>query len=734
MSKLLEKIVATRLSYVLEQRGLLNEAQAGFRQNRSTSDQILRLTQSATDQMHQKQQGHATIATFYDCEKAFDKVWREGLLFKMQQLNIPYRYIRYVRKFLSGRKAKVEVNNEQGRTFTLNQGLPQGSAISPLLFIIFVNDITLDLNAKTMASLFADDTATWVQDGKIKETTKTLLQDEIDTILKWARTWKMAVNTDKTKLMVMSSSTADCAWKPKLEGNGHSIDPVQDYRFLGVEVDQQLRFAKHLETIICKEKKRINIMKCMAGKDWGSSMEDQRKVYLQYVRTVLEYASEGWSSWLAPTNMQKLERVQNEALRTASRLAKGCPVDFLRLETNVEPLELRLQKNDEILWDRYERLPETDARNQFIKREVPPRLTTRHGFRIMTQPRMAQWNIKRETSTGPMAPWLTLDNIEVHYVPLEKKKAEYSTEQLKELAIKKISEFDTPVQIFVDGSTSGNQRDGGAGLYAITSEGQELHREAQPAGKFCSSFSAECRAFLLALKWIQQDTHPAQTIMVLTDSMSMTTAIQANDPKDTDPWMQDIKTTANNTPNKIILLWIPSHCGIEGNEIADELAAKGTSLDQSNITVTHSIVKAKIRNRRWTPTHPRACATYGERIKPKRIESSWPNHVRVAFSKLRTGHSKDLREYRHRLQIEEDPFCPCGSGEEETIEHVVCKCTRLEARRRMLGEVKISILVEDPETARSMLALLYDSVRIKEPDKDPEDQMGSSQSPSEPTH
>ena len=108
--------------------------------------------------------------------------------------------------------------------------------------------------------------------------------------------WKMEVNTEKTKLMVISSGTADCAWKPKLEGNGHSIDPVQDYRFLGVEEDQQLRFTKHIETIVCKGKKRINIMKCMAGKDWGSSMEDQRKIYLQYVRTVLEYASEGWSS------------------------------------------------------------------------------------------------------------------------------------------------------------------------------------------------------------------------------------------------------------------------------------------------------------------------------------------------------------------------------------------------------------------------------------------------------
>ena len=349
MGKLLEKIVAARLSYILEQRGLLNDAQAGFRQNRSTSDQVLRLTQSATDQFHQREGGHATIATFYDCEKAFDKVWREGLLFKMQQLDLPHQYIRYVRSFLSGRKAKVEVNNVIGKSIQLNQGLPQGSAISPLLFIIFVNDLTLDLDPRSKASLFADDTATWVQDGKIKDSTKTFLQKEIDTILTWAKKWKMAVNTDKTKYMVISSSSADCSWQPNLEGNGHQIDPVTDYRFLGVEVDQGLRFTKHLETIICKGKKRVNIMKCLAGKEWGSSMKDQMRIYLQYVRTVLEYCSEGWSSWLAPTNLDRLDKVQNEALRTASRLAKGCPLDFLRLETNVEPLGVRLQKNDEIL-------------------------------------------------------------------------------------------------------------------------------------------------------------------------------------------------------------------------------------------------------------------------------------------------------------------------------------------------------------------------------------------------
>ena len=82
-------------------------------------------------------------------------------------------------------------------------------------------------------------------------------------------------------------------------------------------------------------------------------------------------------------------------------------------------------------------------------------------------------------------------------------------------------------------------------------------------------------------------------------------------------------------------------------EKVDELVDKGTLSDQTEIIVTHSIIK-KQKNRKWEPTHERARATYIERRKPKDIEKSWPKHVRSAYAKLRTGNSKDLREYRHR--------------------------------------------------------------------------------------
>ena len=110
MGKLLEKIIVNRLICVLEERGLLDENQAGFRPARSTTDQIWKLVQEASDNMHDNKRKR-TVVTFFDYEKAYDKVWRDGLLWKMNELGVPQRFCTYVRHFLSSRQTRVEVNN-----------------------------------------------------------------------------------------------------------------------------------------------------------------------------------------------------------------------------------------------------------------------------------------------------------------------------------------------------------------------------------------------------------------------------------------------------------------------------------------------------------------------------------------------------------------------------------------------------------------------------------------------
>jgi hypothetical protein len=99
LRKVMEKMIADRLSNILEERGQINDNQAGFRRGRCTADQVLKVIQAATDEIHKKR-GGALGVIFFDFEKAYDKVWRDGLIHKMIQLKIPYRFIKFVRNFL----------------------------------------------------------------------------------------------------------------------------------------------------------------------------------------------------------------------------------------------------------------------------------------------------------------------------------------------------------------------------------------------------------------------------------------------------------------------------------------------------------------------------------------------------------------------------------------------------------------------------------------------------------
>ena len=141
-------------------------------------------------------------------------------------MNMPKAFRRYTTSFLSNRHTQVEINGERSKRFILREGLPQGSALSPLLFLIFINGIDVELDADTIASLFADDTAEWIVDGKVRGINCKLMQQEIDKILDWAEKWKMVLNTDKTKLMVTSTSNDDKKWDREMKAGEDQIEAV----------------------------------------------------------------------------------------------------------------------------------------------------------------------------------------------------------------------------------------------------------------------------------------------------------------------------------------------------------------------------------------------------------------------------------------------------------------------------------------------------------------------------
>ena len=727
LGKILEKMIADRLSAYMEEKELFNECQAGFRQERCTGDQVWKLVQTATDKMQSRRDGGlATLVTFFDFERAYDKVWREGLIAKMIKLKVPYSFIKYARLFLSGRKTTVEINGQRSKTFYLNEGLPQGSAISPLLFLLFINDITEYMSPGATPSLFADDTAAYVECGKDKTEAVKKMQENINGIERWADEWKMRLNAGKTQVMVLSTSNADTSWKPKLYLGETQLEVVKEYKFLGITIDSGLRFTTHVNRVIAKARRRIKILKCLAGKEWGQSLDTQRALYITYIRSCLEYAAPSWYPWISKTARKSLETVQNECLRVMTRMAKTTPVDFLRLQAGIEPLESRVEKNNMIQWERFARLKPNDARKKLAEEEIKQRIASRAGWRTLTKNKMNH-NLNRDIPKPHMNPMMQI-NATITGVELEKNKDEYTLQELATRTDLKVAEINADVEIYTDGSTSGEQKNGGAGVFAQDRTGQVLLEDWKAAGELCSSYDGECVAMKTALEWIEEDNRGEASYAIFSDSLSLTSALKSNSWNDKHEWLRCIKTLLNRNQKPITICWVPSHCNTHGNDKADRLADQGAKLNQDNAPVTMRITQAKIRSQSWKVTKERAKAIFGERRKPSKEESKWPPTIRHMYGRLRSGHAKELKDYRHRhLKLDVAGMCiHCDTDAQETIEHILVDCPQLGARRREIFEgavVTPEMLTSHPDKCRRFLEARFDKMKWR---KKVEDEGGGS--------
>ncbi|GFT94731.1 probable RNA-directed DNA polymerase from transposon BS [Trichonephila clavipes] len=153
-SKLAEKIISTRLNDFLETNKILIPEQHGFRPRLSTTHQLLRVVEYIKEGNNM---GQCTAAVFLDIQKAFDRVWHSGLLFKLINYNIPTPLILLLNSYISNRSFTVKINRTYSQTRSISAGVAQGSILGPVLFNLYVNDILKSTN--TMLCMYADDTA-----------------------------------------------------------------------------------------------------------------------------------------------------------------------------------------------------------------------------------------------------------------------------------------------------------------------------------------------------------------------------------------------------------------------------------------------------------------------------------------------------------------------------------------------------------------------------------------------
>ena len=239
-------------------------------------------------------------------------VWREGLLIKMKRLGLTGNLFSFVKNFLTNRTIQVRVGSEFSSLRLLQNGTAQGSVISPLLFLLMINDLPDNLvNVET--SLFADDSCIYKSGRDLSVILRTI-QNNLDKLADWCNVWGFKININKT-VAVLFTHRIDKI-ESRLKVNGEPIKIAKTVKFLGLVFDTKLSWNAHIAYIQEKCKKRLNLMRMISGQNWGASKTSLLIIYRTLVRSVLDYGATAYNS-TSHANKQKLDKIQSKALRIA---------------------------------------------------------------------------------------------------------------------------------------------------------------------------------------------------------------------------------------------------------------------------------------------------------------------------------------------------------------------------------------------------------------------------------
>jgi len=296
LSKVMESVIRDVITEHLDRHKLIRDSQHGFRRGRSCTTNILEFLDMVTDVINQKEN---VDVIFLDFAKAFDKVPHRRLLAKLQSHGIDGKVVRWVASWLKGRKQRVCIDGSSSHWADVLSGIPQGSVLGPLLFLIFIND--LEDGIISVILKFADDTKIF---RKVTSATDGLrLQQDLNRLCDWADKWQMEFNIAKCKTMHIGRGSIEYDYSMR----GHQLDVVTTEKDLGVLISSNLKVAEHCYEAYCKANRMLGLLKRTVKYRNPDTMV---RLYKSLVRPHLEYSSPAWSPHYRKDKLL-LERVQH---------------------------------------------------------------------------------------------------------------------------------------------------------------------------------------------------------------------------------------------------------------------------------------------------------------------------------------------------------------------------------------------------------------------------------------
>ena len=279
--KIFEKIIFDSVYRHLCDNNVLTPHQSGFRPGDSTVNQLLSITQkiyTAFEATPTKE----TRAVFLDLSKAFDRVWHEGLLYKLEFYGISGNLLSLISNFLTNREQRVVLNGKSSEWRRISVGVPQGSVLGPLFFLVYINDIVENVNSDI--KLFADDTSLF---SVVQNVTRSAdeLNGDLERVRLWAWQWKMQFNAEKTEEVIFSTKRKKPN-HPALMLGGDEVVRKTEHKHLGMILDDSLNFKSHVKEAIVKARRGIGLVRYLSK---YVSKHVLNQIYKLYVRPHLDY-------------------------------------------------------------------------------------------------------------------------------------------------------------------------------------------------------------------------------------------------------------------------------------------------------------------------------------------------------------------------------------------------------------------------------------------------------------
>jgi len=325
VGKTMERLIKDKLVHYLERNHLIGDSQHGFRHGRSCLTNLLDFFGEVISTYDEYK---AVDVVYLDFQKAFDKVPHQRLLMKIQSLGIGGNVIQWLRAWLIGRKQRVSVNNAKSDWTEVTSGVPQGSVLGPIMFIMYVDGMDTGIISKL--SKFADDTKLCKR--AMREEDKIAMQEDLNKLMAWSETWQMNFNVSKCAVMHLGCNNIESNYKM----GEADLSCVSDQRDLGVIITDDLKWGRQCDEAFKRASRTIGFV----NRNFHCrNKEIIIPIYKAMIRPLVEFAVQFWSPHLRK-DIDKLERIQRRITKMIPELRNKSYPERLK-ELNLITLEKR---------------------------------------------------------------------------------------------------------------------------------------------------------------------------------------------------------------------------------------------------------------------------------------------------------------------------------------------------------------------------------------------------------